>query len=251
MPRSPERGQPALAGRVVLPAELGAAERDRMFALLDQHFLGVDRERFERDLDAKGWVILATARDSGEIQGFSTLCRLAAEMDHRPVVAFVSGDAVVAPGCRGSTALPRFWIRVVFSLAAADRLAGARAYWLLQSSAFRSYRVLPVFFRHYCPCCDIETPHWAARLRDRFGELAFGAEYEPGRGIVRLARPKPLRPGVADVTPARLRDPHLAYFRAVNPGHAAGDQLVCLAEIAEPNLTLAGRRMLGLPRELR
>lgn len=251
MPRSSRGEQPALAGRVVSPVELGAAERDRMFALLDQHFLHVRRERFERDLDSKGWVILLTTHGSDVIQGFSTVRRIATELDHRPIVAFVSGDTIVAPASRGSAALPRLWARVVFSLAAGDRLAGARAFWLLISSGFRTYRFLPVFFRHYCPCCDIETPHWAARLRDRLGELAFGAEYEPGRGIVRFAEPTPLRPGVADITPARLRDPHVAYFRSVNPGHAAGDELTGLAEISEPNLTLAGRRMLGLPRELR
>lgn len=251
MSQPPRSEQTALAGRVASPGELSATERNRMFTLFDQHFVGACRERFEQDLDAKGWVLLLSSHRDDEIQGFSTIRRLAIEMDHRPVVAFVSGDTIVAPACRGSVALPRLWARVVFSLAAGDRLAGARAFWLLSTSAFRTYRLLPVFFRHYCPCCDIETPHWAARLRDRLGELAFGEAYEAARGIVRPLQPTPLRPRVADPAPARRGDPHAAFFAAANPGHDAGDELVCLAEISEPNLTLAGRRMLGLPRELR
>ncbi|HPC83732.1 MAG TPA: hypothetical protein P5234_09990 [Thermoanaerobaculaceae bacterium] len=247
----PRGGQQAPVGRVVEPAELGAAERDEMFVLLDRHVLHARRERFERELDASQWVLLLTAPGSGRVEGFATVRRIATDMDHLPVVALVSGSTIVAPARRGSVALPRLWARVMFSLAAGDRLEGARAFWLLAASGVRTYRLLPVFFRHYIPCCFVETPPWAARLRDRLGELAFGEAYEPGRGIVRFPEPTPLRPGVADLAPARRRDPHVAYFCSENPGHLTGDELVCLAEISEPNLTAAGRRMLGLPGELR
>jgi hypothetical protein len=41
----------------------------------------------------------------------------------------------------------------------------------------------------------------------------------------------------------RLADPHIAFFLERNPGWKEGDELVCLTEIAEENLTRAGRRM--------
>jgi hypothetical protein len=40
-----------------------------------------------------------------------------------------------------------------------------------------------------------------------------------------------------------LRNPHIAFFVAQNPGHAQGDELVCLARIHHDNFSAAGRRM--------
>ncbi len=62
--------------------------------------------------------------------------------------------------------------------------------------------------------------------------------------MVRLAHATPLRPGVAELESRHLRDPHVAYFTAANPGHARGDELACLTEVHPSNLTPAGRRML-------
>ena len=38
--------------------------------------------------------------------------------------------------------------------------------------------------------------------------------------------------------------PHIAFFLATNPGHVRGDELVCLTELCDENLTRAGRRMI-------
>jgi len=40
-----------------------------------------------------------------------------------------------------------------------------------------------------------------------------------------------------------MDDPHVAFFVRRNPGHARGDELACLCELNESNLTRAGRRM--------
>jgi hypothetical protein len=37
----------------------------------------------------------------------------------------------------------------------------------------------------------------------------------------------------------------VSHFLRCNPGHARGDELACLAEIATDNLTAAGRRILA------
>jgi hypothetical protein len=62
---------------------------------------------------------------------------------------------------------------------------------------------------------------------------------------VRFPEPTPLRSGLAELKPARLRDPHVAFFVRANPGHARGDELACLSEIEYHNLTPAGGRMVG------
>jgi hypothetical protein len=41
----------------------------------------------------------------------------------------------------------------------------------------------------------------------------------------------------------RLKDSHIRFFQTKNSGYEQGDELVCLTEIKEENLTPAGRRM--------
>ena len=50
--------------------------------------------------------------------------------------------------------------------------------------------------------------------------------------------------GVAEATEQRLRDPLIEFFVRSNPGHAQGDELVCVAPISRSNLTRAGHRLL-------
>jgi len=72
----------------------------------------------------------------------------------------------------------------------------------------------------------------------------FGDDYHSDLGIVRFRRANPLRPGVAEVTDRKLRDPLVEFFVRMNPGHSQGDELACLVPISRSNLTRAGLRML-------
>jgi hypothetical protein len=47
------------------------------------------------------------------------------------------------------------------------------------------------------------------------------------------------------VTVERLRDPHVCFFLARNPGHASGDELCCLAPLTRANFTPAAYRVIG------
>jgi hypothetical protein len=78
----------------------------------------------------------------------------------------------------------------------------------------------------------------------------FGSAYNPTTGIVKLAHPQQLRDGLNGIPEGRLDDPHIAFFNQVNPEHENGDELVCLTEISEANLTAAGQRIAGLNRRL-
>ena len=49
------------------------------------------------------------------------------------------------------------------------------------------------------------------------------------------------------MTAERLRDPQVAFFARMNPGHARGDELACLTELSRANLTRAGQRMVAAP----
>jgi hypothetical protein len=213
---------------VIARAELTRRDRDAMFALYTTYFATTDRMTFERDLAEKEWVILL-CDDDGNIEGFSTLMRMAAG----EATVFFSGDTIVARQRWGTFDLPRMWGRHVFSV------AGENAYWFLISSGFRTYRYLPLFFRDFYPRDRGMKP-----LLDRIAAAKFGEAYDPRTGVVRLATPAPLREGVSD--PAlRMNNPHVRFFVEANPGHADGDELACLVRIGVDNLTPAGLRMIG------
>jgi hypothetical protein len=235
-----------LSGTVKPVRELTDEDRYGMFRLMERYYANVTRHGFERDLAEKEWVILLHEHDNGDLQGFSTLMRLEEEIDGDPVTAFFSGDTVVSRLFRRETLLPRLWGRLVFNLAGGIR--DRKVYWFLICSGYKTYRFLPVFFRKFHPCREHNCPGHVRRIMDRLASRKFPDEYDAERGVVRLREATPLKEGVADVTEQRLRDPHVAFFQMVNPGHARGDELVCLAEVDYGNLTPAGRRMRGLKR---
>ncbi len=245
LPHFNPESEPRLTGTVLARAALARAERDEMYELLEKYFSGTSRARFEADLDEKESVILLRDAQSGRIQGFSTSMRISACIDGRQVVAFFSGDTIVAREYWGESLLSRLWSQTAF--AEADHIVAAcpatRVYWFLICSGYRTWRFLPVFFREFYPNPEKPMPPHLQSILDTLGEQKFGEQYIAGSGIVRFRSATPLRRGVADVTDRQLRDPHVAFFSRVNPGHAAGDELACLTEISRANLTRAGERM--------
>ena len=63
----------ALKGATVSRESLTEHQRAQMLALMQVCYAGVSAERFTRDLADKQYVILLSARRSGELVGFSTL----------------------------------------------------------------------------------------------------------------------------------------------------------------------------------
>ena len=71
----------------------------------------------------------------------------------------------------------------------------------------------------------------------------FNGRYDEQAGVVRFPRPQRLREHLASIPDARRNDPHVQFFLERNPGHGAGDELVCLTRLSDDNLTAAGARM--------
>jgi hypothetical protein len=220
---------------------LSAIQREEMFTLLTGHFSGVTRPRFERDLAEKNWVV--EVRREGRLLGFSTLLASEVEFDGQPLLAIYSGDTIVAPEAWNSPTLARAWIAAVNHLRAAQ--PSRPCYWLLLTSGFRTYRFLSVFWRRFFPNYAMPTPAPTQRLLRHLARERYGSLYDKTSGIVRFPHPQVLGEALGAVPAGRQSDPHIAFFLQKNPGHAHGDELVCLAEIHEDNLTPAGRRVVA------
>lgn len=227
-------------GRLVWRADLEEAERAAMFELLSAHFHGVQRRTFDRDLDEKNWVLLFA--DGPHLRGFTTLLAYETVRDGEPISVIYSGDTIMARDGWKTATLPRSWITAVRALR--ERyLRGNRLYWLLLTSGFRTYRLLPVFWREFYPRTGVPTPPDVQALLSRLAIERLGSCYQHGKGIARFPSPQVLRDELREVGPGRLSEPHIAFFMERNPGWRDGDELVCLTEISFDNLTPAGRRM--------
>jgi hypothetical protein len=175
----------------------------------------------------------------GQLKGFSTLRLYDITVNGEPISVVYSGDTIVDPTAWSSATLPRAWIQAINQLRQPDK----RLFWLLISSGFRTYRLLPTFWQTFYPRYDQVTPEPIQQLMDYLAQQQFGDIYDQKAGVVRFAQPQKLSPILGTVPPERRADPHIHFFEQVNPDHSQGDELVCLTEICAENLTAAGRRM--------
>ncbi len=225
-----------LEGRTIRRDELRSDQIAVMFELLGTFFAGVTRPTFDQDLSEKSHVILLEDPE-GRLRGFSTLLVYQTSIPDTPATIVYSGDTIVHRDWWGSPALPVTWLRAVRALTPST----APVYWLLLTSGFRTYRFLSVFWRDFYPRFDATTVTPA--LVEALARERFGSRYDASRGIVRFDRPQVLVPELLDVSSGRTSDPHVAFFLERNPGYTGGDELVCVTDLGDHNLTAAGRRI--------
>ena len=219
--------------------ELSSGLMDEMFELLTRHFEGVTPTQFTLDLAGKNWVLLLLQEE--RIVGFSTFAAYESTFRGETLTVLYSGDTIVAPEAWNSTALARGWIAAVRAIR--DEKPFQRCVWLLLTSGFRTYRFLPVFWRAFYPSISSAMP--APDLLEHLARERFGGEYIREQGIVRFAKPQRLNGDLQVMAAGRRRDPHIDFFLKKNPGWTDGDELVCMTELSDENLTPPGRRRLG------
>jgi hypothetical protein len=232
-----------LRAEIIPISALGGDQRAEMFALMEQYYAGMRREAFDADLNEKRWVIHLLDGATGRIRGFSTQMILDLAVNGRPIRALFSGDTIVDRTCWGQSVLAQAWGRLAMTLIVESR--DENLFWFLISKGYKTYRYLPVFFREFYPRADAATPGWAREIIDALGRHKYPAAYDPDAGIVRAESSGcRLRRGVADITAERLRDPHIRFFAARNPGHVRGDELCCVAPLKQDNFTPAAWRQI-------
>jgi len=219
---------------IITPAiDLSKKHVHDMLRIMQAYYCNVTRDQFLKDLAEKEWVILLW--ENGRICGFSTQMLFNHDVEGHQIQAIFSGDTVIDKNYWHSLALPVAWGRLMLSVLSDH--PGRQLYWFLISKGYKTYRFLPVFFREFYPSCMKETPTLEKVLISSLGKRKFGDQFDSESGIIRASEGSQyLRPGVADITEIRRRDKHIAFFEKANPGHANGDELVCIARCHENNL---------------
>ncbi|MBW4507370.1 MAG: hypothetical protein KME64_12775 [Scytonematopsis contorta HA4267-MV1] len=227
--------------RLLRTIDLSCQEKNAMFSLLGNHFKGVKRNVFESDLSNKNWVILLKDKNTKQLQGFSTLLMYKTQFQGENISVVYSGDTIVDPSAWSSSSLSRTWISSVNKLR--TEYSQGKLYWLLISSGFRTYRFLPIFWKEFYPRYDIVTPNNISVLTKFLAQERFGEYYDENTGVVRFPYPHVLEKELLTIPPERMEDRHIEFFALQNPGYTKGEELVCITEITESNLTSAGKRM--------
>jgi hypothetical protein len=226
-------------------AECSGAERDACFELLGRLFLGVTWEDFVRDFEEKDAVMFLRNAETGAIGGFSTVTELELAVAGNLVPVVFSGDTAVLPEYRKSFSLGQELARYFHE--AYQRQPGRPVSYVLISKGWRTYKILPFFFREFFPRHDAVTPPFARALIDAFGEAKYPDRYDDG--VIRFAgeaAPR-IRPDGVDALPAR-HDAHTTFFLRANSRYLDGDELVCAARIHPANYKSQLTRLLGLAR---
>jgi Acetyltransferase (GNAT) domain len=232
-----------IVGETRRVSDLTPDELRACFELLQRLFLGVTWKGFVRDLEEKDDVMFLRDADTGAIAGFSTLTELEIDVAGKPVPVVFSGDTAVLPEYRTSFALGQELARHFHH--AHERNPGRRVSYVLISKGWRTYRIMPFFFREFFPRHDAQTPPFERALIDAFGESRYPDRYD--EGVIRSAaeRAPRVRPDSLDADPARS-DPHTDFFLRANSRYLEGEELVCAARIHPTNYTGRLRRLLGL-----
>jgi hypothetical protein len=207
---------------------LAHAERQAMHELMTAHYEAVPRDCFDRDLSTKDEVLLLHDAD-GVLRGFTTLAWNPAGNFAEGDILF-SGDTIIDRSCWGTQELVRAFCRRAGEW---RRSSGRRLFWFLISKGRRTYMYLPLFARRFHPHPENEE----AELTDLAGRVAaglFGESWKPEEGVIRFSSSRGhLR---EELAPGSRENPWSLYFEERNPGHARGEELVCLTEMAESNL---------------
>lgn len=233
----------ALQGVVVSIADLNTGQITDMFNLLKQNFDNVRQEIFHADLQEKDFVLLFYNSASGELQGFSTqkvFCHRIKGEDYRIIF---TGDTINTPSAWGSMEFPIILIR--WMLSQWQEHPTIPLLWMLICKGMRVYRLLPLYFKRFFPCCDHTTPPTIQSIMDCLGHLRYPERYDQKSGLV-LATPETdhLNTSLAQVSKTRLKDRHVKFFCLKNPEYAAGNELLCIAKIDSDNVRPALLRRL-------
>jgi hypothetical protein len=223
---------------------LTATERDEIWAVTDR-YVETDRAAYEAKLRALPEVGLWRTR-SGVLVGLVSLDVYRVEWSGRTRVIFFTSSVVIDERFRGRNLVLRTGLRAFFR--EKIRRPWLPSFWLFDTFSYKSYVILPHNLTEFWPRRERATPPDVARFMDFLAQRRYGRAWSSATGIVQSSGSKRLRAATAPISDAQRADPDVSFFERMNPGHAAGDMLVCLVPLSLSNLGGAVLRALLKPR---
>ena len=222
----------ATARMQILPtAAVPAAVWDEVWQLTSR-FYATDRDWIEPKLKAHDELALFRARSDGALIGMAAIQSDAVDFRGERLLLLFTSHAIVDEPYRGQNLIQRAGVRTYVRSCLRHPLR--RKIWAFDTFSYRSYLLLPRNMHEFWPRRDRPTPEWQAALMDHYGKLKYGEDWQGG--VVRRSPHKRLLPHVSTLAPGLAqRNPDLAFFARMNPGHAQGDMLLCLCPLTLAN----------------
>lgn len=223
---------------VYRPSSLSESVVLELFDLYSSYFGGTSLELFKKDLSGKDYV--GVIRDGDRVlRGFATVAVLETEYKGRTVRAIFSGDTLVHHDFWGEPTAITDWFEMVGGIK--SERPDVPLYWFLIVKGHRTYRLLHTFCREFIPNRTKPASPYLQGLADQLAEHKFGKYYSRETGLIDFGQSLGhLKPEWADEAEIAAQNPEAAYFLQRNPDYYRGVELVCLAELTEPNLRFIG-----------
>ncbi|MCH5192612.1 MAG: hypothetical protein J1F11_01535 [Oscillospiraceae bacterium] len=201
-------------------------EISAMYALMTEFYDNMDEDVFRRDFSDKDYCLVLY--DEETLVGFTTQKVMSVTVDGREIHGMFSGDTIIHKDHWGEIELFKVWANFWFDYAEKY----GEFYWFLICKGYKTYRILPAFWKEFYPNRQTDTPEYEQKIINAYASLLYPEEYNPDTGVIEYKHVKDkLRSGVADVDSHRIKNKDIAFFCNANPGHTDGNDLACLARI--------------------
>ncbi|HEX5459799.1 MAG TPA: hypothetical protein VFX20_07500 [Steroidobacteraceae bacterium] len=220
---------------------LSRAELDEIWALTER-YVDTPRPHYERKLLELPEVSLWRAR-GGALVGLAGLDAYPVTWQGRTRTVIFTSSVVTDERFRGRNLVLGTGLRVLWREKRRRPLAAA--YWFFDTFSYKSYLVLARNLREFWPRRGRATPSDTLAFMDELASQRYGADWNRETGVVRRSGYKRLRPETAPIEGTASSDPDVSFFETANPGHRAGDMLVCLAPLTAGNLLGAIERVVA------
>jgi hypothetical protein len=224
-----------LDNSIIQIRDLKPDEVERMFYLMNSHYENLNKANFIKDLKEKEGVLLIYDEDQN-VQGFSTYNRISTCFQNHKITALFSGDTILNHSVWGSFAAFRAFGKL---LKIKLEQENKDFYWFLISKGYRTYQLLPLFFKSFYPNYKEVNPIFEDGLIKHLSMLKFGEFYDQNTGIIKV-RADYLKPDLHKLTEKSGRNEHVHFFISRNSNYLNGEELPCIAKIDYSNLTQLG-----------
>lgn len=173
---------------------------------------------------------------AGAVVGFGGVRVFRPAWQGRPHTLIFTGRVCLLPALRGRNVIQRVGFR--YYLRERRAHPGRRVYWLFAASSYKSYLLMPRNFAEYWPRPDASPP---ARERALLASVADAMD-QPSDGANPYADLVNVDGNVA-IEPEALRDPDVAFYARINPGHVNGEFVLGLVPLTAMNWATALARV--------